>query len=176
MCMKPSQYIIKILAVCFLSCFNTVQSQWSILIYADPVSEITEAVLKNINDVVQSYSSPEVQIYVQLRVFISKNSNKSYAWRYKVHDNCLEFVESVNMAEDFYTDVTSAMQWAYDQADETTNHFGLLFSGHGCGILEPKAVLPGDVLDIEPDDAQCQTCNRYYLRIPKRSILLNDIT
>ncbi len=174
--MKPSNFIIKLLVLFYLSVFSAVQAQWSFLIYADPASEITEAALKNLNELVQSYSSPEVQIYVQLRVFVSQNASKSYAWRYKVHDNCLQFVEAVQMAEDFYIDVTSAMQWAYSQADETTNYYGLLFSGHGCGILEPKSVSTGCQLDIEYDDAQCLTCNRQFLHIPKRSILLNDVT
>jgi len=174
--MKKISLVLKLSALLFLSLSTTVQSQWSFLIYADPAAEITEAVIKNLNDLVQSYNSLEVQVYVQLRVFISQDASKSHAWRYRAHDNCLQFVEAIEMTEDFYTDVTSAMAWAYGQADVTTTNFGLLFSGHGCGILEPESTATSGSLGVEHDDAQCLTCNRHFVHMPKKSILLNEFT
>lgn len=174
--MKSIRVSFKFIILFFLFGSTTVQAAWSFLIYADPADGITEAVVKNISDLVQSYSSPNAQVYVQLRVFIDKDANKSHAWRYKIHNNCLQWVETVEMTQDFYTDVTSAMQWAYGQKNFQTNYFGLLFSGHGCGILEPQVLDQSGNFAVEQDSAQCITCNRHAMLQQKRSILLNDFT
>ena len=150
------------------------QSNWSLLIYADPCTEITEAVLKNLIELAQAYTTDEVQVYIQLQLFLDQDPSRSYAWRYTIHHQSLELVDTIIMDNDPVINITNAMQWAYSQQDSL--YHGIIFSGHGSGVLEPVYNEEFEYFEFEYDDSVCShNCPFSTENHQNRSILMNAL-
>lgn len=171
--MKQSYAIINLLFSALW--YSSVQAQpdWTLLLYADPCADVAEAAFKNITDLVRSYDSDEISIYVQLQVFLQKNPDKSFAWRYAVKNKSLVYIDTVKIEDDPVTNFTNAVDWAFGA--QTSTYHCIIISGHGSGILEPQYNQQDHAFSLEYDQsALCAICSKQKNPDAHRSILLND--
>ena len=158
--------------------FSAIQPSWSLLMYADPSNDIVEAVFKNVNDLVRAYDASDVTCYVQFKVYLDKDPKRAFAWRYLVHNNSLQLVDTVALTGNEQCDLQQAIAWAFSQ--KSSMYHGIILSGHGSGILEPHFNEQEKRWEYEPDESECHVCSKRNIlhwehRHHMRSMLLSDV-
>lgn len=150
-------------------------SSWTVLVYVevDPQEKVDALYAwQNINDLARASIRDNVTILVQLHMF------GEHAWRYKIEKGVIQQLDHVSLIGSYVEDVQNTFEWAYGgyPADE----YGLIWWGHGCGILHPTWDQESDHWSFESDDAfdLCLSCQRRGTihSSSKRAILLNSQT
>lgn len=155
---------------------------WTVLLYADPTTDILGAVLKNIHDLLPAGSNQHVQIFVQLRAYLDESAssdNRYTCWRYKIEQNSLVLVDQIRLTGDYAQDLTNAAQWAFGQTN--TQHHALILSGHGFGPLEPTWNERQREWELEYDESMLtgcpmrSSCNKLKNIRTLRGLLINNL-
>lgn len=167
---------LKILCLALLVIVNVFSKQWTVLMYADPCRSLTDAILKNINDLTNIDNIENADIYVQLRTYTSGDSNDCLAWRYKVENKRLVLEDCIKVTNDYVTDITQAAKWAYEKG--SSEYYAFILSGHGHGILEPSWDPVNSAWTLEHDDAENMACEfrRTHRLECHRAVLMNDVS
>jgi hypothetical protein len=134
-------------------------STWTVLLYADPTTDILGAVLKNIHDLLPAGSNQNAQIFVQLRAYLDESAgsdNRYTCWRYKIEQNNLVLIDQLQLTGDYTQDLTNAAHWAFGQT--STKHHALILSGHGFGPLEPTWNEHQHEWELEYDESMLTGC------------------
>ncbi len=156
--------------------------EWSILLYADPTTDILGAVLKNIHDLLPASSNQNVKIFVQLRAYLDESTgsdNRYTCWRYKIENHSLVLVDQIKLTGDYSQDLTNATNWAFGQTN--AKHHVLILSGHGFGPLEPSWNERQHEWELEYDEAMLTGCpmrlknNRLKNLKTVRGLLVNNL-
>lgn len=175
--MRRFMFLIRSLLIIFICLSSQLESkpQWTVLIYADPAQTLTDALIKNINDIATFGSSEHAKIYVQLRTYTSHEADDDMAWRYRIEKNALILEESLKPTGNYIRDTTEAAHWAFGKQE--TRYHALILSGHGHGILEPTWDSLNNTWQLEPDDAEsmCQLKRKPHLDF-HRGVLMNELT
>lgn len=149
-------YTVLILSALMLQ--SNAQHTWTVLIYMRPGDfaaeggNLCKAAWKNINDLMRAQLDDNVALLVQLHAV------DNTAWRYRIHHGTLKLESIVTVSQNYTNDIYDAAHWAFGLHDAQYN--GLIFWGHGSGILIPFWNDASNRWELEEDDAlySCESC------------------
>jgi len=154
--MKRYQIMIFIMIGMILNC----NAHRTVLLYMDSTPDLSDMAIKALSELMEEKSNSKVDFFVQLHSYGNK------AFRYKVTNEGLAFVSSVELSGDAQEDLINAAKWAYraENIDETM----LFFSNHGYGPLDPdyNETIQGWDLKLSNDMIKSN---------PKRGFMFNSV-
>lgn len=112
---------------------KVVETDWTILVYAQTKNDLYGFFIKNLRDMAQVGSNEKLNLLIQW-----EQPKKDGIWRYKVTKGRLELALHLPSltGKNCATDVVDFVKWGI--SNYSAKHYALILSGHGSGGTDPN--------------------------------------